>query len=237
MTATHATARVGFEAIPRNKIYQAVARQLERHISEELKPGDLLPSERHLVEMLRVSRGSVRDAIRSLEMMGLLEPRQGVGTVVCKPEAKPVDSLADALRDKRKLIAELIEVRKMIEPYLVRRAARHASAAEIAEMEEILDRQESKVRQGKLAVEEDSEFHYSIALACNNSAILKVVDVLMDLLRDTREHSLQGKGRQESSLAGHRRILAALKRRNPAAAEVAMRRHLQEIENIALKKL
>ena len=91
MTATHATARVGFEAIPRNKIYQAVARQLERHISEELKPGDLLPSERHLVEMLRVSRGSVRDAIRSLEMMGLLEPRQGVGTVVCKPEAKPVD--------------------------------------------------------------------------------------------------------------------------------------------------
>jgi len=64
-----------------------------------------------------------------------------------------------------------------------------------------------------------------------------VVDELMDLLRETREHSLQGKGRQESSLAGHRRILAALKRRNPAAAEVAMRRHLQEIENIALKKL
>ncbi len=123
MTATHATARVGFEAIPRNKIYQAVARQLERHISEELKPGDLLPSERQLVEMLRVSRGSVRDAIRSLEMMGLLEPRQGVGTVVCKPEAKPVNRLADALRDKRKLVAELIDVRKMIEPHLVRRAA------------------------------------------------------------------------------------------------------------------
>jgi hypothetical protein len=78
---------------------------------------------------------------------------------------------------------------------------------------------------------------YSIALACNNSAVLRVVDELMDLLRETREHSLQGKGRQESSLAGHRRILAALKRRNPAAAEVAMRRHLQEIENIALKKL
>lgn len=237
MAATHATTRVGFEAIPRNKIYQAVARQLERHIMEQLKPGDLLPPERQLVQMLGVSRGSVRDAIRSLEMMGLLEPRQGIGTVVCTPGGATANRLADALRDKRKLVAELIDVRKMIEPPLVRRAALHASSDEIAEMEDILDRQEAKVRRGELAVEEDSELHYSIALACNNSAVLRVVDELMDLLRETREHSLQGKGRQESSLAGHRRILAALKRRNPAAAEVAMRRHLQEIENIALKKL
>jgi GntR family transcriptional repressor for pyruvate dehydrogenase complex len=237
MAATHATTRVGFEAIPRNKIYQAVARQLERHIMEQLKPGDLLPPERQLVQMLGVSRGSVRDAIRSLEMMGLLEPRQGIGTVVCTPGGATANRLADALRDKRKLVAELIDVRKMIEPPLVRRAALHASSDEIAEMEDILDRQEAKVRRGELAVEEDSEFRYSIALACNNSAVLRVVDELMDLLRETREHSLQGKGRQESSLAGHRRILAALKRRNPAAAEVAMRRHLQEIENIALKKL
>ena len=88
-----------------------------------------------------------------------------------------------------------------------------------------------------LGIDEDSEFHYSIALASNNSAVLKVVDVLMDLLRETREHSLQGEGRQEKSLAGHRRILSALKRGDAAAAEAAMRRHLQEIENIVLKKL
>ena len=58
----------------------------------------------------------------------------------------------------------------------------------------------------------------------------------MDLLRETRERSLQGEGRQEKSLAGHRRILSALKRGDTAAAEVAMRRHLQEIENIVLNK-
>ncbi len=104
-------------------------------------------------------------------------------------------------------------------------------------MEDILVRQEEKVRQGELGIDEDSEFHYTIALASNNSAILKVVDVLMDLLRETREHSLQGEGRQERSLAGHRRILSALKRGAAAAAEAAMRRHLQEIENIVLKKL
>src|SRR5208283_135397 len=103
-----AAASVGFEAIHRNKVYQAVARQLERHIAENLKPGDLLPPERRLVQMLGVSRGSVRDAIRSLELMGLLEPRQGIGTVVCDPGATPAHPLANALIAKRKMIAELL---------------------------------------------------------------------------------------------------------------------------------
>jgi GntR family transcriptional regulator, transcriptional repressor for pyruvate dehydrogenase complex len=237
MTTAEAPAKTGFATIPRNKVYQAVAQQLERHIREELKPGDLLPPERQLVQMLGVSRGSIRDAIRSLEMVGLLEPRQGVGTVVCDLGATSTNRLATALRDKRKLVAELIDVRKMIEPPLVRRAALHASGDELAEMEEILKRQAEKVRRGELAVEEDSEFHYSLALASSNSAVLRIVDVLMDLLRETREQSLQGVGRQESSLAGHRRILAALKRRDADAAELAMERHLLEIENIALKKL
>lgn len=237
MKAAEALASAGFETIPRNKVYQAVAKQLERHITEDLKPGDLLPPERQLVQMLGVSRGSVRDAIRSLELMGLLEPRQGVGTVVRSRGASAANPLARALREKQKQVAELIDVRKMIEPHLAARAAVHATRDEFADMEEILDRQEEKVLRGELAVEEDTEFHYSIALASNNSAILKVVDVLMDLLRDTRERSLQGEHRQEKSLAGHRRILSALKQRNTAAAEVAMRQHLQEIENIALKHL
>jgi len=230
-------ARVGFETIPRNKVYQEVAKQLERHIAEELKPGDLLPPERELVRMLGVSRGSVRDAIRSLELMGLLEPRQGVGTVVCSPSAAPTNPLAQALLEKRKMVAELLDVRNMIEPPLAGRAALHVSRDEIAEMEEILVRQEAKVRGGELGIDEDSEFHYNVALASNNSAVLKIVDVLMDLLRETRERSLQVEGRQDKSLAGHRRILSALKRGDAGAAEAAMRRHLQEVESIVLKKL
>jgi len=233
---TESPAKLGFEAIPRNKVYQEVAKQLERHITEELKPGDLLPPERQLVQMLGVSRSSVRDAIRSLELKGLLEPRQGIGTVVCSPHAAP-GPLATALLEKRKMIAELLDVRNMIEPPLAGRAALHVSRDEIAEMEEILVRQEAKVRGGELGIDEDSEFHYNIALASDNSAVLKIVDVLMDLLRETRERTLQVEGRQEKSLAGHHRILSALKRGDAGAAEAAMRRHLQEVESIVLKKL
>ncbi len=135
------------------------------------------------------------------------------------------------------MVAELLDVRNMIEPPLAGRAALHVSRDEIAEMEEILVRQEAKVRGGELGIDEDSEFHYNIALASNNSAVLKIVDVLMDLLRETRERTLQVEGRQEKSLAGHHRILSALKRGDAEAAEAAMRRHLQEVESIVLKKL
>ena len=231
-------AKVEFAAIRRNKVYEEVARQIQNHILEHLKPGDVLPPERELAQQFGVSRGSVRDAIRSLEHIGLLEPRQGVGTIVCEPSSDAlVSPLAAVLVQRRKLVGELLEVRNIIEPPLAGRAALHATAGELAEMEQILERQHEKLLRGEMSIEEDSDFHYHIALAADNSVVLRIVDVLMDLLRETRERSLQTGGRAEKSLAGHRRILATLKRRDPAASEAAMRRHLEEIESIVLRKL
>jgi len=118
-----------------------------------------------------------------------------------------------------------------------RRAAVHASTSQIAELERILGQHEEKTRRGEFAIEEDSQFHYNIALASGNSVVLKVVDVLMELLKETRERSLQVEGRPQRSLGGHKRILAALKRGDGPAAEAAMRRHIEEVENIVLKRL
>ena len=129
-----------------------------------------------------------------------------------------------------------MDVRKVIEPPLARRAALHATPGQLAEMEQILERQQERVLRGEMAIEEDNEFHYCIALATKNAVAVKVVDVLMDLLRKTRERSLQTEGRQQKSLAGHHRILAALKRGDAVAAEAAMRRHLSEIEKIVLQE-
>lgn len=231
-------AKFELETIPRNRVYKAVARQLQERILTDLAPGDTLPSERELAQMFGVSRSSVREAVRSLELIGLLVARQGVGTVVRDPEADSfVSPVADVLLQHRKHIGELLDVRNMLEPPVARSAARHVSAGQIAGMEDILERQKEKLRRNEPAVEEDSSFHYAIAAAADNSVVLKLVDVLMDLLRETRERSLQVEGRQEKSLAGHRRILAALMRHDAAAAEAAMRRHLSEIENIVLNEL
>jgi GntR family transcriptional repressor for pyruvate dehydrogenase complex len=230
------TLKTDFETVRRDKVYEGVAKQIERLILKRLQPGDKLPSERELAETLGVSRSSIRDAIRSLELMGMVEPRQGAGTIVREISSESlVNPLANAIKRKEDLIGELLDFRKMLEPQLAARAATRASPEEIAEMEDILDRQDRKLRDGESAIAEDSEFHYAIALASGNSIVLKVLDTLMDLLRDSRERSLQEEGRPQKSLAGHRRILTAIKRRDIDGAKAAMRRHIENVEQIVLR--
>lgn len=230
-----ASVKSEFEVVRKNKVYEEVAQQIERLILKKLRPGDKLPSERELAEMLKVSRSSIRDAIRGLELRGLVEPRQGAGTIVRETAVEPLaNPFASPLKRRKEMVSELLDFRKMLEPPLAARAATHASADEISEMEEILQRQETKHSQGEPAVAEDAEFHYSVALASGNSVVLKVLDIIMDLLRDTRERSLQVEGRPQKSLAGHRRILAAIKRHDAEGAKSAMRRHIEDVEEIVL---
>ena len=230
------TLKSDFETVRRNKVYEGVAKQIERLILKKLRPGDKLPSERELAEVLAVSRSSIRDAIRSLELMGMVEPRQGAGTIVREISCDSlVNPLANARKRKEELIGELLDFRMMLEPPLAARAATRVSSDEVSEMEEILERQEKKLRGGESTIGEDSEFHYAVALASGNSVVLKVLDTLMDLLRDSRERSLQVEGRQQKSVAGHRRILDALKRHDSEAAKVAMRRHIEDVEEIVLR--
>jgi len=232
----HTAVKPEFETIRKNKVYEEVAKQIERLVLTKLHPGDKLPSERELAEMLGVSRSSIRDAIRSLELVGLVEPRQGAGTVVREITSEVlVTPLSSILAHKRQLVGELLEFRKMLEPSLAARAATQASTEKLSAMEEILERQANKLAHGELAIEEDSEFHYTIAMASENSVVLRVLDILMDLLRETRARSLQRKGRPEKSFAGHRKILSAIKRRDATAAEAAMRQHLKDIEEIVVE--
>jgi GntR family transcriptional regulator, transcriptional repressor for pyruvate dehydrogenase complex len=231
------TLKSDFAVVRRDKVYEGVARQIERLILKKLQPGDKLPSERDLAEILAVSRSSIRDAIRSLELMGMVEPRQGAGTIVREISSDSlVNPLANARKRKEEMVGELLDFRKMLEPPLAARAAMRVSPAEIVEMQEILDRQEEKLSRGESTIAEDTEFHYAIALASGNSVVRKVLDTLMDLLRDSRERSLQVDGRPKKSLAGHRRILAAIKRRDANAAKAAMRRHIDDVEKMVLRK-
>jgi len=234
---SHPAVKSEFEAVRRNRIYEEIARQIEKMITERMKPGDMLPPERQLAEKFGVSRSSIRDAIRALELSGFVEARQGLGTVVRERSADVINPLTSVLVQKRKQVSELLDVRKMIEPPLTARAAAHATPDEVAEMAAILRRQQEKMQAGELAIEEDNEFHYAIALAADNGVVLKVLDVLMDLLRETRERSLQVEGRAERSIADHRDILAAIQNQDAAGAEAAMRRHIEAVEKMVLTKL
>jgi GntR family transcriptional repressor for pyruvate dehydrogenase complex len=218
--------------VRKTKVYAEVAAQIQRLIAEgRLKPGDKLPPERELAEIFGVSRSSVRDAIRVLEMQGLVEPRHGDGTHVRKiPIDRLVQPFANALSANKDLAADLFDMRKMLEPPLARAAAFRATDEDVRALEQIVEHQARRVAAGQVAIEDDTAFHYRIATAAKNQVVLRTMDILMDLLSDSRVRSLQAPGRAEKSLDGHRRILDAIRRRDPEAAAVRMRRHIEEIE-------
>src|SRR5437763_2135948 len=131
-----------FETVRKVRRYEQVAEQIRRLISGgTLKPGDLLPPERDLATRLGVGRSSIRDAVRTLEVMGILEPRQGAGTVVRDLSSDSlVVPLATVLVRKRELVAELLDVRRILEPALAARAAKNATPDGVPGLEDSLRR-------------------------------------------------------------------------------------------------
>jgi GntR family transcriptional regulator, transcriptional repressor for pyruvate dehydrogenase complex len=230
-----AEGRLRFRAVRRGRVFEEVVRQIQEHIaSERLLPGDRLPPERTLADRLQVSRSSLRDAIRMLEMVGLVRSRQGEGTVVCEASADWLLELLHSTLVPRRDLAEVIDVRKMVEPSLAARAARHATPEQIASLEAVVRRQRRKMLNGEEEVEEDSEFHCTIALAAGSGLLRKLVDVLMDLLREARGLGPRPPALQKLSFLGHRRILRAIRLREPRTAQAAMRRHLREVQEAVL---
>ena len=116
--------------IRKRKIYEQVARQIRDRVLKNLNPGDKLPPERELAERLGVSRSSVRDAIRSLELVGAVEPRSGAGTVVREMSTDWImNPVANVLVQKPQLLGDLLDFRKILEPPLAALAAKHAVEA------------------------------------------------------------------------------------------------------------
>ena len=222
--------------IKSTRIYQEIVRQVKAMIAEgRLKSGDQLPPERDLAEKFVVSRTSVREALRALESLGLVEIRPGEGTFVREVSVESlIEPLALVMASQREAIGELFEARQMIEPALAALAARRATPEELHEMERILEEQAKEVAAGRTGLEQDAEFHSAIGAAAHNRAITRIAHAVMDLLRQSREESLNTPGRPTRSHEDHRRLLAAIRARDEAGARQAMINHLQAVEGLVL---
>lgn len=224
------------KAIKKTRVYEDIVAQLKDLIaSGKLKPGDQLPSERELSETFQVSRASVREAIRSLESMGLIQIRQGEGTYIASSVETLLASVAFTIRKQRDPLLEVFEARKILEPAIAALAAERATAEEVGALEAILKEQAQRVAAGETGVETDTRFHSSLADAAKNEVLLRLNDAIVDRLRETRERSLQTQGRPARSLAGHREILHAIQSKDPVKAREAMLAHLETIEHNVLK--
>src|SRR5947208_12339953 len=128
---------VDLAPIKSTRIYEEIVRQVKQMITEgRLKSGDQLPPERDLAEKFVVSRTSVREALRALESLGLIEIRPGEGTFVREVSIESlIEPLALVMASQREAIGELFEARRMIEPIIAGMAAPRATRDEVQERE------------------------------------------------------------------------------------------------------
>lgn len=223
-------------AVKQHRLFQDIVGQIRRLLDDgRLKPGDQLPPERELSETFQVSRASVREAIRALESMGLIEIRSGEGTYVASPADSLISPLASAFRLRKDALREIFEARRIVEPEIAALAAQRATPSQVKELEAILKDQARQIAKGETGMEADTVFHSTLAQAAGNKVFLRLDDAMVDSLREARERSLQSHGRPARSLAGHREILDAIRARDPAKARKAMLKHLEAIERNILK--
>jgi len=198
-----------------------------------LPPGRPLPGERLLAARFGVSRSSIRDALRVLETIGLLDTRHGQGTFPRELDVnRLVAPLASVLTYRRDLTEELLDVRRMFEPAVARAAAARITDDDLADLQRILTTQRRKLKNGASTLIEDTAFHATIARATRNRVVMRIMETLNDLLIESRKVSLKQKGRPERSIRGHEAVVEALQRRNPDAAAEAMHMHIDQIAEL-----
>jgi len=221
-----------FKPIKKTKVYEEIVAKIKDMIEKgRFMSGDQLPVERELAEVFRVSRSSVREALRSLESQGFIESRQGDGTYIAsQPLESLVRPLASVISSEKDDQMELFEMRRMIEPDLAYLAAERATEDEIDMMEKVLALQEEQIARGDFGTDVDRNFHYIMARAAKNKVILRITDNVMDLLAESREQYLQVEGRPQKSILRHREVLDAIRARDPERAEKCMLEHLMDIE-------
>ena len=225
------------KAVKKRRAYEDIVDQIRKLIEKgKLRRGDRLPVEKELSETFKVSRLTVREAILSLETMKLVDRRQGNGTyVIASSEEALVRPLAEALVEEKDNFLDVFAVRGIIEPEITRLAARNATEAQVKELERILEVQEKELT-GKKGVGMNSDFHRTLAKMSRNKVLERLLHALIGALGTKREKYLLSQERRKKSLEGHRQILAAIRDGSPDAARRAMRRHLQEVENIVFNK-
>ena len=226
-----------FKPVKKTKVYEEIVAKIKEMIEKgQFKTGDRLPVERELAEVFRVSRSSVREAIRSLETQGFLESRQGDGTYIAMyPVESLVNTLATEISSQKDGQIELFEMRRIIEPQLAYLAAERATDEEIVQMEKTLSLQKQQVLRGESGAEADKQFHHQLAAAARNRFLLQIVESSMDFFMESRDCFLQVDGRPEKSIRRHRELLDSIEVRDPEGAAQVMREHLTDIEDSLFK--
>lgn len=217
----------------RSNLPEEITDQLLDLIISDSFPDNRLPPERVLCERLDVSRGSVREAISTLHHLGVIEMRGK--TRFSRPDRALIQVVARSpkVEDERKLVDEPMEARRFLEPETAAKAAGCANEAAIDEIGGWLTRMaESAQDDEQSLVAYDSAFHISVAKAAGNDTLVRLVAALTESPSRGRAFLFRPPEGVESSIAGHREILEAIRDHDQDRARRAMDAHLDQVEEL-----
>ena len=228
--------KISFEPVERTTVSEEIAKKIIDLInSGSLKPGDKLPSERKLMDQLNVSRSPIREALRSLSLIGLLETRPGDGTYVSEHlTANLADQVDWSILTDKEDILEWLEVREPLEIQAASLAAERATPEDIAQLEEALATHFNSVGDSKQLAETEIRLHQAIVESAGNETLQQLMDIFYSFyqkyVRQERFHFATKNPRQQ----GHQEIIEAIKSGDAEAAAAAMRHHLSVSKQHAL---
>ena len=224
------------QPVTKTKFHEQIVEQVQALIEKGgLKHGDQLPAERELASIFKVSRHSVREAIRVLEQKRVLKSRPGSGTfIILEDESSVVESLSNAILQEKNALAEIFQFRELLEPQIAGLAARNAHTEDIRVLENILEKQQKEVNDIQASNVLDEKFHLALARATGNSVLLQVVELFGHILLKSRHESSRSLHRNQLSVKGHKKILTAIKKGDSKAAGNLMAGHLQAIRDLVI---
>jgi len=217
-----------FKPLAKTRLFESIVMQIREQIqSGALKPGDKLPSERDLAEMMDVSRNSLREALRTLEMMKYLEIRSGEGVFVKDVSINDLmDPIVDAISVDNVLLLDLLDVREIIEVETARRAAVVGTESDFQKILSAIERAEEKVANSGIGLDEDHGFHLAIAEATHNQAFLMIFILISEALMKNMEATLTISGQPEKTISDHKKVYHAIRSRKPEEAAKLMKEHI-----------
>jgi len=220
-----------FSVTKKTRLCEDIVDQIKTLIENQtLSLGDKLPSETELAERFGVSRVTIREAIRIMEILGMVKTYRGKGTIVVAVTLKEAKKRFSRLAFfKTKDVANLLEVRELVEPEVAARAALDASEENIHKIELALSEMLSDIDRGGIGASGDTRFHYEICRSINNDVLSSLMESIMSMIEQSTHVTLNIIGRPKVSYQEHVEILEAIRSHDEERARKAMQWHLRMV--------
>jgi GntR family transcriptional regulator, transcriptional repressor for pyruvate dehydrogenase complex len=215
-----------------SSLYEQLAQRIRQAIIDgTIKTGDRLPNERDLAKQYGVSRTVVREAIKTLKQEGLVEVRPGLGSFAVNATGEALKQTFNLMMSfgHENTLADIVEIREILEPHIAAIAAQRATEDDVARMEQAIALMEEHIDIIEKYTEEDHNFHLALARATQNSIIPRLIASIVDLLQELRKRIALVDGARERGQTHHQNIVEAIRNKDSEAARAAMTDHLAQV--------